>query len=124
MASRSTPVVSEQAPAPQTEALTAEDRAARREAFNASIPRIGGASNPDAMADEGGIPLGGGSTPDPNDPAVLDPLAHLDDLPGVSETPPEPGEGLPETPPAPEPPPPEPPPPPAARETIHSHRKE
>lgn len=61
----------------------------------------------------GEIPAGGGSTPDPADPATTDPLGHLDDLPGVSEEAPTPGEGWPDT--APIDPPPEPPPPPAAR---------
>lgn len=64
-------------------------------------------------------PLGGGSTPDPNDPAVLDPLGHLEDLPGVSESPPEPGEGSPPTEEIPAPEPPSPPPPPAATRVHH-----
>ena len=52
---------------------------------------------------------GGGSTPVPDDPAVTNPLGHLDDLPGMSESPPTPGAGLPdEVVPAPEPPAPPP----------------
>lgn len=66
----------------------------------------------------GEIPIGGGSTPDPADPATEDPLHHLDDLPGVSESPPSPGQGEPEPAPTPPPPPPEPPPPPASRRTL------
>lgn len=103
------------APAPET----ADDRAARRAAFLATVPRDAPPSgiSPGEAEAKGAIPAGGGSTPDPNDPAVTDPLGHLDDLPGVSESPPTPGAGLPPTDevPAPEPPPPPPPPPPAAQ---------
>jgi hypothetical protein len=91
-----------------------QEREARRKAFNATISRAGGPSDPDAEVEGNSVPAGGGSTPDPNDPATVDPLGHLDDLPGVSEEPPSPGEGdIPtdEIPPAPEPPPPEAPPP-------------
>lgn len=63
-------------------------------------------SDADARAeDDGSIPPGAGSWPIPNDPAVIDPLGHLDDLPGVTETPPVPGAGLPEEAPTPPPPP-------------------
>jgi hypothetical protein len=59
-----------------------------------------------AAAEE--IPPGGGSAPIPDDPAVVDPLGHLRDLPGVSESEGTPGAGLPEQAPAPPPPPPPP----------------
>ena len=96
----------------RADTLTPEEREARRKAFAASIPRTGTASDPEAKEDDGSIPPGAGSAPMADDPATLDPLGHLDDLPGVTETPPSPGEGLPDAAPAPEPPPPEPPPPP------------
>jgi len=74
-------------------------------------------SDPHAEVQAGEIPPGGGSTPIPDDPAVTDPLGHLEDLPGVSEEPPTPGEGLtptdeipPVEPPVEPPPPPAPPP--------------
>ena len=39
--------------------------------------------------------IGQGATPDPNDPAVIDPLHHLDDA-AQPATPPAPGAGLPD----------------------------
>lgn len=65
---------------------------------------------PPPAAKEGPFEMGEGSTPIPNDPAVTDPLKHLDDV--TEGTPPTPGEGLPPdevvAPPAPVPSPPEP----------------
>lgn len=77
----------------------------KRKAAAAHILRAGGASNPDEKLPDGAIPPGGGSMPIVDDPAVIYPLGHLEDLPGTSEEPATPGEGLPDAP-APEPSPP------------------
>ncbi len=79
-----------------------------------TIPEPPGGTNPalpvpPADQTDADHQIGQGSEPVASDPAVLDPLGHLDDV--ADEQPPTPGAGLPdEVPPAPEPPPPPPPP--------------
>jgi hypothetical protein len=83
-----------------------KDRPMAKQASTVSAPAIGHPEFRPAhpLAEslvDGAVPLGGGSTPVPDDPAVANPLGHLRNLPGTSESDPTPGQGLPDAAPAP-----------------------